>query len=34
MNFFGKSDTGKVRSANQDSYLIRAITRNATLAVV
>lgn len=34
MNFFGKSDTGKVRSMNQDSYAIRPICANATLCVV
>ncbi len=34
MNFFGKSDTGKMRTANQDSYAIRPISKNATLCVV
>ncbi len=34
MNFFGKSDTGKIRTMNQDSYLIRPICKNATLCVV
>lgn len=34
MFFYGKSDTGKVRSANQDNYLIREISSNATLCVV
>ncbi len=34
MNFFGKSDMGKMRTANQDSYLIRPICKNATLTVV
>lgn len=34
MNFFGKTDTGKQRSANQDSYTIRPICKNAALAVV
>ncbi len=34
MNFFGKSDTGKMRPANQDSYRIRGICKNATLCIV
>ncbi len=34
MNFFGKSDIGKMRTANQDSYLIRPLCKNATLCVV
>lgn len=34
MNFFGKSDVGKVRKTNQDSYVIRPICNNATLCVV
>lgn len=34
MNFFGKSDTGKQRAANQDSYAICPICKNATLCVV
>ncbi len=34
MNFFGKSDVGKVRVMNQDSYIIRPICNNATLCVV
>lgn len=34
MNFFGKSDVGLMRTANQDSYEIRGICKNATLAVV
>lgn len=34
MNFFGKSDTGKMRAANQDSYAIRPVSKNATLCVV
>ncbi len=34
MNFFGKSDTGKMRTANQDSYAIRPVSKNATLCVV
>lgn len=34
MNFFGKSDTGKVRTMNQDSYVIRPVCKNATLCVV
>ncbi len=34
MNFYGKSDTGKVRQANQDSYRIRGICKNAALCVV
>jgi len=34
MNFFGKSDVGLKRTANQDSYEIRGICKNATLAVV
>ncbi len=32
--FWGGSDTGKVRSANQDSYLISGISANSTLCVV
>ena len=34
MNFFGKSDTGKQRAANQDSFAVRHICKNATLCVV
>ncbi len=34
MNFFGKSDTGKQRAANQDSFAVRPICKNATLCVV
>ncbi len=34
MKFFGKSDTGKMRSANQDSYMIRGMCKNAALCVV
>ena len=34
MKFFGKSDVGLMRTANQDSYEIRGICKNATLAVV
>ncbi len=34
MKFFGKSDVGLMRTANQDSYGIRGICKNATLAVV
>lgn len=34
MKFFGKSDVGLMRSANQDSYEIRGICKNATVAVV
>lgn len=34
MNFFGKSDTGKMRTTNQDSYAIRPVSKNATLCVV
>ena len=34
MNFFGKSDMGKMRTMNQDSYLIRPLSKNAALCVV
>lgn len=34
MNFFGKSDVGRIRTANQDSYMIRPVCKNATLCVV
>lgn len=34
MYFYGKSDTGKVRSANQDSYIISGLCKNSTLCVV
>ncbi len=34
MNYFGKSDTGRVRSANQDSFVIQNICQNAALCVV
>lgn len=34
MNFFGKSDMGRMRTMNQDSYLIRPICKNAALCVV
>ena len=34
MNFFGKSDVGIMRTANQDCYEIRGVCKNATLAAV
>ena len=34
MNFFGKSDIGRVRTENQDSYMIRPVCKNATLCAV
>lgn len=34
MYFYGKSDTGKVRAANQDNYIIHSLCRNSTLCVV
>ena len=34
MNFYGKSDTGRVRAANQDTNRIRGICKTSTLCVV
>ncbi len=34
INFFGKSDIGMQRSANQDFFIIRNICKNSSLAVV
>lgn len=34
MYFYGKSDTGKVRNANQDNYIISGLCKNSTLCVV
>ena len=34
IHFYGRSDTGKVRAANQDSYIISRICDNAALCVV